>query len=118
MNIQPGVYRHKNGGRYTVIAVAQDSTNDWGLEALLARLERGHPVLGPTGELGDAMAVALTAIRRFNVSAQFESTQEPVIIYVSHTTGNLCVRRAAEFCEVVPWPDGVERPRFAREVTP
>lgn len=27
-----------------------------------------------------------------------------LVVYVSHTTGNVCVRPLAEFTEVVPWP--------------
>ena len=107
LEVRLGLYRHKGGGRYTVIAVAQDSTNDWDY---VKRLRAGTESM--PGDAHDrARVIDLLS------GVKFTSTQEPVVIYVSHKTGNLCVRRAAEFCEVVPWPDGTKRPRFTPEVT-
>lgn len=36
-----------------------------------------------------------------------------VVVYVSHTTGRVHTRDAAEFLEVVPWPNGEVKARFA-----
>lgn len=37
-----------------------------------------------------------------------------VVIYVSHTTGEVCARELDEFVEVIEWPDGRKLPRFLK----
>ncbi len=40
------------------------------------------------------------------------SDRDWMVVYLSMTFGETHVRRAAEFLELVPWPDGKTRPRF------
>ncbi len=40
------------------------------------------------------------------------ANHEPVVIYVSLTTGQVCVRDFEEFFAPVLWPDGQLHPRF------
>lgn len=56
---------------------------------------------------GDRYLVLFTA-QDSNNSADHED----VVVYVSLTRGGIRVRRAAEFTELVPTPDGGKVPRF------
>ena len=47
--------------------------------------------------------------------AKDSETEAPTVVYVSLMNGDVWVRPAAMFVEVVAWPDGNRRPRFIPE---
>lgn len=82
----PGVYLHHNGGRYTVLRTARMSTNT------------------PPG-ISEEMLIKF--------ARHLEGRR--YVVYVSHTTGDVCLRDESEFNECVTWEDGSLHPRFELE---
>jgi hypothetical protein len=48
-----------------------------------------------------------------HIAENSEDRSELMAVYVSHLKGKVLVRPLAMFNEIVPWPDGQMRPRFA-----
>lgn len=108
--LHPGVYGHYKGGRYTVLFLARDSTNDWGVAEYVKWLAR--PLASQT-ERFPHLQQLLKAVAAIMEQDPPDATHAPVVIYYAHAhPDSPCVRLASEWIEPIEWPDGVTRPRF------
>ncbi len=101
------IVKHYKGGTYTVLFEAWTIDQQYGVQLFKAFDSTNCADR-------DKLMIAASV---FDGHPQIYGTKPfrnvKMVVYVSHTTGGIFCRDKAEFDEMVMWPDGVVRPRFA-----